>query len=180
MTQKLTRNSIVVILAQVHGRINDLMNGRLGGGLLRTKSGINVGASICKRCGVVMPREIDINAIGQAIDTTWGRCSTPKTASYSVKFTLLGGNRILASYTVITNFVSEKEMILMKRSCAEESEKVIDAHVKSVKDTYKSITNESLKFSAISSSDSLEIIGFNVHNPKRTAYYRRKTVFEIA
>ena len=180
MTQKPIRSLDVVIRAQRLGHTQELVNGMRVGDLLRTKSVTNVATPICKRRGVVMPKEIDINAIGQAIDTTWGRCSTPQTASYSVKFTLLGGNRILASYTVITNFVSEKEMILMKRSCAEESEKVIDAHVKSVKDTYKGITNESLKFSAISSSDSLEIIGFNVHNPKRTAYYRRKTVFEIA
>jgi len=126
-----------------------------------------------------MPREIDINAVGQAIDTTWGRSSTPMTASYSVKFTLLGGNRILASYKVITNFVSEKEMILMKRSCSEESEKVIDAHVRSVKEKYKDITGQTLKFGQVETSDSLEIIGFNVHNPKRTAYYRRKTVFDL-
>lgn len=126
-----------------------------------------------------MPREIDINAVGQAIDTTWGRTSTPMTASYSVKFTLLGGNRILASYMVITNFVSEKEMILMKRSCSEESEKVIDAHVRTVKETYKDITGQTLKFGQVETSDSLEIIGFNVHNPKRTAYYRRKTVFDL-
>jgi len=180
MTLRHTKNLAAAIRVLEHGHTNVQMSGRQDGDHLKMKSGINVDVPICKRRGVVMPREIDINAIGQAIDTTWGRCSTPQTASYSVKFTLLGGNRILASYTVITNFVSEKEMILMKRSCAEESEKVIDAHVKSVKETYKNITNETLKFSPIGSSDSLEIIGFNVHNPKRTAYYRRKTVFEFA
>ena len=127
-----------------------------------------------------MPKTININALGQAIDTTWGRSSTPKTASYSVKFTFLGSDRLLASYKVITNFVSEKEMILMKRGCAEESQKIIDAHVKSVKDIYKQLTGDSITIKEESSTDSLEIIGFNVHNPKRTAYYRRKTVFELA
>lgn len=127
-----------------------------------------------------MPKIIDINALGQAIDTTWGRSSTPKTASYSVKFTFLGDSRLLASYKVITNFVSEREMILMKRSCAEESEGVIAEHVKSVKDIYKKLTGESISLKEENSTDSLEIINFNVHNPKRTAYYRRKVVFEIA
>lgn len=127
-----------------------------------------------------MPKTLNINALGQAIDTTWGRCSTPQTASYSVKFTLMGDNRLLASYKVIVNFVSEKEMILMKRNCAEESEKVIAAHVKSVKDSYKSLAGDSISLKEESSTDSLEIIGFNVHNPKRTAYYRRKTIFELA
>lgn len=127
-----------------------------------------------------MPKTIDINALGQAIDSTWGRSSTPKTASYSVKFTFLGDSRLLASYKVITNFVSEREMVLMKRSCSEESESVIAEHVKSVKEIYKKLSGESINLKEESSTDSLEIINFNVHNPKRTAYYRRKVVFEIA
>lgn len=127
-----------------------------------------------------MPKTIDINALGQAIDSTWGRSSTPKTASYSVKFSFLGDSRLLASYKVITNFVSEREMVLMKRSCSEESESVIAEHVKSVKDIYKQITGESISLKEENSTDSLEIINFNVHNPKRTAYYSRKVVFEIA
>ena len=125
-------------------------------------------------------KEIDINALGQAMDSTWGRSSTPKTASYSVKFTFHGENRVLASYKVIVNFVSEKEMILMKRQCTEESKDVIDTYVKSIKKSYKDLTGDSVTFKEESASDSLEIIGFNVHNPKRTAYFRRKIVFEVA
>lgn len=127
-----------------------------------------------------MPKTLNINALGQAIDTTWGRSSTPKTASYSVKFTFLGDSRLLASYKVITNFVSEKEMIKMKKNCLEESEDVIAEHVRLVKETYKQLSGETLTLKEESATDSLEIIGFNVHNPKRTAYYRRKVVFEIA
>ena len=127
-----------------------------------------------------MSKTININALGQAMDTTWGRSSTPMTASYSVKFSFLGDGKILASYKVITNFVSEKQMIHMKRSCSEESLDVIDAYVKSLKETYKELTGDSITLKEENSTDSLEIIGFNVHNPKRTAYYRRKTVFEIA
>lgn len=123
----------------------------------------------------------DINALGQAIDSTWGRSSTPRTASYSVKFTFVGSDKLMASYNTIVNFVSEKEMILTKRSCQEESDTVISSHVEEVRKTYKEITGESLsiKEQKGSSSDSLEIINFNVHNPKRTAYFRRKVIFEI-
>ena len=127
-----------------------------------------------------MSKVLNINALGQAIDTTWGRSSTPLTASYSVKFTLMGGNRMMASYKVITNFVSEKDMILTKRSCETESKDVIAEHIKSIKETYKQLCGDSLTVKEESTSDSLEIIGFNIHNPKRTAYYRRKTVFELA
>ena len=126
-----------------------------------------------------MPKKLDINALGQAIDTTFGRSSTPKTASYSVKFSFMGDSRLLASYKVITNFVSEKEMIKMKKNCLEESESIIAEHVKFVKETYKQLTGDSLTLKEESATDSLEIIGFAVHNPKRTAYFRKKVIFNI-
>lgn len=125
-----------------------------------------------------MPKVIDINALGQAMDTTWGRCSTPKTASYSVKFSL-SGSLLTASYAAIVNFASEKEMIVMKRKYEEESQSVIDAALKNLKSIYKDLSGDSLSAKESSSTDSIEIIGFNVHNPKRTAYFRRKTVFEV-
>ena len=125
-----------------------------------------------------MPR-IDYNALGQALDTTWGRTSTPKTASYSVKFTLQG-DVLTASYQAIVNFASEKEMTVMYRMYEKESQDVIAAVLKNVKSIYKNLTGNTLSTSLASTSDSVEIINFNVHNPKRTAYFRRKTAFEIA
>ena len=125
-------------------------------------------------------KKLNINALGQALDTTWGRSSTPKTASYSVKFSLLDENKLLASYNVIINFVSEKQMIEMKRQCVEESDRVIAEHIRAVKESYKALSGTPLTLKEENSTDSLEIIGFNIHNPKRTAYYRRKVIFEIA
>ena len=125
-----------------------------------------------------MPK-IDYNALGQALDTTWGRSSTPKTASYSVKFNL-AGEVLIASYQAVVNFASEKEMIVMKRMYEQESIDVINEVLKNVKATYKDLSGNTLSVKEHSSSTSVEIIGFNVHNPKRTAYIRRKTSFEIA
>lgn len=122
---------------------------------------------------------INLNALAQACDTSWGRASTSKTASYSVKFSIQG-DRLIASYAAVVNFVTEKEMILMKRGYSEESIAVINAAIKNVKAAYKELADETLKTSEVSSSDSVEIIGFNVYNPKRMAYYRRKTVFELS
>lgn len=127
-----------------------------------------------------MAKKIDYNALGQALDTTWGRSSTPKTASYSVKFTLLGPDRLQASYAAVVNFGTERQMIEMKRRYADESVDITNEILKTVKSSYKDITGSALSTKETSAADSLEIIGFGVHNPKRTAYYRRKAVFEIA
>lgn len=122
--------------------------------------------------------KIDYNALGQALDTTWGRSSTPKTATHSVKFTV-NGDTLVASYAAIVNFATEREMVVMKRSYSEESKSVIDEVLKHVKATYKSLCGKTLKLKEASSQDSVEIIGVQMHNPKRTAYYRKKSLFEI-
>jgi hypothetical protein len=124
--------------------------------------------------------DIDYNALGQAMDTTWGRASTPVSATHSVKFTLLGPDRVMASYAGLCKFVTEKEMILTKRDQVQESEAVIDAFLKHVKTCYKDLSGLTLKTKELSSVDQLEIVNMNVHNPARTAYYRRRVVFEIS
>jgi hypothetical protein len=126
-----------------------------------------------------MENKLDYNALGQVIDTTWGRSSTPQTASYSVKLTLQGADKILASYVAVVNFGTERQLIEMKRRYADESASVIDATVKQIKKNYKDLTSSAVTFKEVSSQDSLEIIGLNVHNPKRTAYYRRQVIFEV-
>jgi len=124
--------------------------------------------------------DIDYSALGQAIDTTWGRSSTPRTSSYSVKLTMQGRDRLLVSYAVVVNFGTERQMIEMKRRYAEESIAVTNDAVKRAKATYRELTGNSIKAKELSASDSLEIISFNVHTARRTAYYRRKAIFEVA
>lgn len=125
--------------------------------------------------------KIDFNALGQAIDSSWGRSSTPKTASFSVKVSLLGSDRLLVSYAAIVNFGTERQMIEMKRAYETEATSVVGEVIKRIKSNYKDLTGSSLTSKAVSNgtADSLEIINMNVHNAKRTAYYRRKAVFEI-
>lgn len=123
--------------------------------------------------------KIDYNCLAQATDTSWGRSSTPKTASYSVKVTLLGPDRLMTSYAAIVNFGTERQMIEMKRRYSDESESVISAVLKAVKGNYKQLAGATLTTKQVESVDSLEIIDMNVHTPKRTAYYRRRTVYEI-
>lgn len=125
--------------------------------------------------------KIDFNALGQAIDTTWGRSSTPKTASYSVKMTMLGEDRLMVSYAAIVTFGTERQMIEMKRRYESEADSIVSEVLKKVKSNYKDLTGSTLSSKTVPSSatDSLEIINMNVHTAKRTAYYRRKAVFEI-
>lgn len=122
---------------------------------------------------------VDMNALGQAIDTSWGRSSTPKTTQYSVKFQIGPNDTLVANFCCIVNFASEKEKFEQKRRYSEESTRVIDAHLKNVKQRYKDLCGSTLKVSEIATDESVEVINMSFHSPKRTAYLRRKTVFQV-
>lgn len=122
---------------------------------------------------------IDHNALAQAIDSTWGRSSMPKTAGSSVKFTM-GGGRLTAVYVAVVNFGTEHERIQTRRRCSDESEAVLAAEVKRVKATYKELAGRSLSLKELSSRDELELVGASPHSPRRTAMYRRRSIMELA
>lgn len=82
---------------------------------------------------------LDYNVLGQVIDTTWGRSSTPATAGHSVKFSM-HGDTLTASYAAIVNFGTEKEMVMMKRNYEEESKAVIKATIDNIKANYKNLS----------------------------------------
>ena len=124
-------------------------------------------------------KKLDLNALATAMDTTWGRSSTPKTASFSVKLTMLGPDRVLASYAALATFASEKQMVEQKRRYVEEGKDVTGEVMKHVKESYKSLTGQSLTAKELTSVDSLEVVNMNVHTSKRLGYVRVKSVFEV-
>jgi hypothetical protein len=123
--------------------------------------------------------DLDYNALGQAIDTSWGRSSSPIVNSFSVKMRMVGPDMLSVSYQTIVNFASERQMLQVKLREAELSSTNVKSVLDAVKSTYKDLTSKSLKMKEVSSGDSVEIVGFGVHNPKRTAIYRKQIVIEL-
>lgn len=123
-------------------------------------------------------KKIDLSALAQAIDTTWGRSSTPRVATSSVKFTI-AGTRLIAQYQAIVNMGTEHERVMMRRRYSDESVSAIAAVLKRVKDDYRELAGTSLTTKEVSSRDSLEIVGASAHSPRRTAMYRRHTILDL-
>ena len=123
--------------------------------------------------------DLDYNALGQAIDTTWGRSSYPVMNSFSVKMSLVGPDMLMLTYQTTMNFASERQMLQTKMREQELSDANIKSVVDAVKSTYKDLTSKALSLKEVSQSDSLEIVGMAVHNPKKIALYRKKLMFEI-
>lgn len=123
--------------------------------------------------------ELDLSALGEAIDTTWGRSSTPTPCGFSVKMSLAGQGQLNLTYQTVVNFASEREMLTVKRYEEGQASQNIKSVLDNVKKNYKELAGKSLRLKEVSSNDSVEIVGMAVHNPKRTALYRRKCIFEI-
>lgn len=127
-----------------------------------------------------MHNTIDYNALGQILDTSWGKSSTPKTASYSVKFSYTG-NMLVATFNCIVNFSSNSDAQVIKKLTGNEADELIKRYTKSLKEKYKSLTGESLTLKEIDSSDSVEMVGGGYHHsPKRTALYRKTFRFDMS
>ena len=123
-------------------------------------------------------KKIDLNSLATCLDTSWGRSSTPQSASMSVKYTL-AGDTIVASYVAVVTLASERQLIELKRRYKEESDAVIEASLKNVQKNYKAMTGQAIKFVQLAVDDAIEVVNMDPNNSRRTALYRRKSVFEV-
>jgi|TARA_R110000744_G_scaffold268479_2_gene382030 hypothetical protein len=135
----------------------------------------------------------DVNAIGQLIDTSFGYSSTgEKTfqvpAGRAIKCHLSGESgedRLVVKFvTVITLHENERNLLDPKnpasRQAERESVKMTKDYVDSLKKSYRSAMEKSLKLKEVSSTDSVELVSHNIYSPVRQVYYRRNTVYDVS
>ena len=120
----------------------------------------------------------EINVLGQLLNTTWGSTSTAASPTCSIKATMQG-DVIVFTYTTITNIVMGINPRDQVREQERQSVEALNQHVKSIEKGFKEAAGRALKLKELGSDDSVEMISMSPHNPKRTAYYRRKTSFKI-
>jgi hypothetical protein len=122
---------------------------------------------------------IDYNALGQVIDSTWGRSSTPLMSTTSIKMQLAGEGLLKVSYITVVNFRTISELNRVKHDAAQDADRLVKQVLSNVKKNYKELSGESVKLSEQSTGDSVEVIGTAVHNPNKKAFYRRIVFFEV-
>ena len=120
----------------------------------------------------------EINIIGQILNDTFGTGSTIKSPTFSIKSTMQG-NTLVFNYTTVTNLVMGVDIRTQVREQERISVTLINDKIKALKAEFKKAAGHALKIKEDSTSDSVEFISMSPHNPKRTAYYKRKTVFVI-
>ncbi len=122
----------------------------------------------------------EVHVLGQILNTTFGKSSTLSPVS-SVKCHIYGSepNKLCVDYTSIVTFASEASMREQKKVFENESTQATNSKMKEVKKSFKDTAGRGLKAKLINTEDSIEVINASPHTPRQTAYYRRKTLFEI-
>jgi hypothetical protein len=123
---------------------------------------------------------IDFNALGQVIDTTWGRSSTPNTSGYSVKISMLNADMMLVTFQTYVNISSFHDHAVAKKKAKSEAEVVLSATLKSIKKRYKDLTGKSLSLKLVNSEDGFDMVNMTVFSATRQALFRSKMSVEIS
>ena len=119
-----------------------------------------------------------VNILGQILDTTFGKSSTSKSPTFSIK-TKMAGDTITVVYTTIVNLVTDRVMRDQVKEEERVSEKLIGDFIDEVKKEFKTRAGATLKLKKGDSTDEIELISMSSYSPKRTAYYRRRAVYTV-
>ena len=122
----------------------------------------------------------EYNALGQALDTTFGRSSTSGVSSHSVKGTLVGQDQVKVVYGCVVNLTTDREAMQMKQRYADESNEIIKKYIAFLKGQYKDISGKTISFKEVNSDISFEMVNMNIFNRKRTAIFRRIVILDIS
>ena len=117
----------------------------------------------------------EISVLGNILNTTYGKTSTARSPTMSIKGTL-SGDSLTLTYTTIIHLASERNLRDQCRRFEEESVALIKDYVKMLKKEFKKNAGRALKCKEQDSNDSVEMITTSPYTPRKTAYYRRFTV----
>ena len=121
----------------------------------------------------------EVNILGNIINTTFGKSSTPVSPTVSIKSSL-SGDTMLVKYTTVIYLASERNLRDQVRRFEDESVKHINQYIKNCKKDFKDMSGRALKIKTLDTNDSVELITTSPHTPRKTAYYRRYTTYSYA
>ena len=119
----------------------------------------------------------ETNVLGQIIDTSYGRSSSPD-GTWSIKVQL-AGDTMTMKYTTVVHFATERGLGDQVQFCVNEATQRIDAYLKEVKSAFKDAAGRTLKTTDNGGSDDVELIQSTARSPRKVAYYRYNRSFTI-
>lgn len=121
----------------------------------------------------------EINALGQVLDTTWGKSSTPKFATHSFKSKIVNEDHITVTYTTVVTFNSQIAQHIALQEFEADAKKMTKVYLGECKKAYKEECGKSITFKVESASPSVEMVGMSAYNTTKTAYFKLSTLVSI-
>lgn len=122
----------------------------------------------------------EINALGNVLDSTWGKSSTTKDSMHSVKASLVSEDLLRVTYTTVVTFNSALASHVALQRFDEDAKKVVRSYLSDVRSEYKKISGKSIKLVVESSTCDIEHLNMSPHNPKKMAYYRQVNIIKVS
>ena len=123
----------------------------------------------------------EVNVLGNVINHTWGKSSTVVSPSMSITCSLEGDVMIM-KYVTIISLVSSPGSPPYRDQCKkyeDESVKASKSYLSEIKKEFKTGAGRALKCKQLETSDGIELLTLSPHHPRKTAYYRRTTLFSV-
>lgn len=120
----------------------------------------------------------EINALGQIIDTTFGRSSSSG-GTQSLKCNMTG-DALTIKFMTIVHFAQERGLQVQTTKYKDEAMQKINACLRDVKAQFKEKTGRTLKTVDKGGDDNVELISSTANSPRKVAYYRVHRIFSIA
>lgn len=124
---------------------------------------------------------LDVNALGQATNTSFGRSSTMSSATFSVKVRQITDDRLRVDYIVIVTYAEGNSLRDLTQKYASEAQSAINETLKKVKAEYKELSGKTLKAKQLGDpSSALEPVSLSAFSQVRRAYFKYNVVYEIS
>lgn len=123
----------------------------------------------------------DVNALGDILNTTFGKSSTPSaTHAISVKPRIVNENTVLITYMTVVNFSSYTNVLPQRREHEQDGIKVINECLKAIKSKFKENTGKTISFKEKTREDSVEMLYSQPYfHQRKVAYFRVVAAFEF-
>ena len=116
-----------------------------------------------------------INALGQILETSWGKSS----GEFKCK-SQFHGDLVRIMYSTVVYLASERSMNSQIPAVALEAAERINARAASAKKDYKEQLGEVLSLKEISSDEDVQYIQASSLNPRKVVLYRRYVDYEVS
>ena len=116
-----------------------------------------------------------INALGNILDTSWGKSSQDYNCTARFE-----GNLLRVSYSSVVYLASERSMNSQIPAVALEAAERIKSRLDSAKKSYKEVMEESLTTKEVNSEEDVQYIQASALSPRKVVLYRRSVDFEVS